>query len=172
MKTHRSIILLGLGLLLCAAVPALRASESGPEATITKARAYILDPNFSPDGIDKVLVEVLDASLAILPQKEYAAEYKSRIEWVKGAFAEKHLFSDKIRQYLGLSYKLVANGTAWQLPEELESPSSAREGMNAAIKVCARFLESALSEMKAGNNEQAVRHILDFVIMVVTPVEA
>ena len=172
MKTLRSIILLGLGLMLCAAVPALRAAETGPEATVIKARGYILDPNLRPDGIDQVLVEVLDASLAILPAKDYAAEYKSRIEWVKASFAEKHLFSDKIRQYLGLAYKLVANGTSWQLPEELKSPSSSQEGMKAAIKVCARFLKSALSEMKAGNNEKAVRHILDFVIMAVTPVEA
>jgi len=172
MKTHRSIILLALGLLFFSAGQGLQASETGPEATVIKARAYLLDPNFRPDGIEKVLVEVLDASLAILPQKDYASEYKSRIEWVKASFAEKHLFSDKIRQYLGLAYKLVANGTSWQLPEELKSVSSSQEGMNAAIKVCARFLESALSEMKAGNNEQAVRHILDFVIMVVTPVEA
>jgi len=172
MKTHRSIILLALGLLFFSAGPALRASETGPEATITKARAYILDPNLKPDGIDQVLVEVLDASLAILPQKDYAPEYKSRIEWVKASFAEKHLFSDKIRQYLGLSYKLVANGTSWQLPEELKSVSSSQDGMNAAVKVCARFLESALAELKAGNNEKAVRHILDFVILVITPVEA
>ena len=172
MKTHRSIILLSLGLLCILTAPALRASETGPEATITKARAYILDPNFSPRGIEQVLVEVLDVSLAILPQKDYASEYKSRIEWVKASFADKHLFSDKTRQYLGLAYKLVANGTAWQLPEELKSVSSSQDGMNAAIRVCARFLESAAAEMKAGNNEKAVRHILDFVIMVVTPVEA
>jgi hypothetical protein len=172
MKALRLIILLSLGLFLITAVPALRASETGPEATVVKARAYILDPNFSPDGIEKVLVEVLDASLAILPQKDYAPEFKSRIDWVKASFAEKHLFSDKIRQYLGLAYKLVANGTSWQLPEELKSISSSQDGMKAAIKVCARFLESAAAEMKAGNNEKAVRHILDFVIMVVTPVEA
>ena len=173
MNHRRPIALIALSLLFLSALPVLRASESKPEATIAKIRAYILDPNFKPDGIDKVLIEALDASLIILPGKDYAAEYKTKIEWVKSSFAEKNLFSDKIRQYLGLAYKLVANGAAWQLPEELKSPYSGQNAsLEMAMKICGRFLDSALAEMKAGNNEKAVRHILGFVIMVITPVEA
>ncbi len=172
MKTLRSTFLLGLGILCLAAVPFLLASETSPEATIAKVRAYILDPGFEPSGIDMALAEVLDVSLAILPQKEYAADFRSKIERVKASFAGKHLFSDKNRQYLGLSYKLVANGAAWQLPDELRSPASSQEGIKAAIRVGARFLEDALKAMKAGDNEKAVRCILDFVILVVTPIQA
>jgi len=172
MKTIRLTVILGLGLLFLWPATVLRALESDPEATISKIKVHILDPNFNPHGIEQILAEALDVSLALLPPKEYSAEYRSRIEWVKTAFSDKHLFSDKIRQYLGLSYKLVANGEAWRLPEEIKTAPSAGEGMKAALKLCARFLDSAMTEIRARNNEKAVRHILDFVILVVTPVEA
>jgi len=44
--------------------------------------------------------------------------------------------------------------------------------MKRATEACRRYLEAALAEMKAGNNEKAVRHLLDFVLVVVTPIEA
>jgi len=171
---HRKLIpLIALGVFFLSALPFLRASETKPEATIAKIRANILDPNFTPDGIDKVLIEALDASLAILPDKDFATEYKTKIGWVKSKFADKFMFSEKIRQYLGLAYKLVANGTAWQLPEELKSPYTGEKGsLEMAKKICGRLLDSALAEMKAGNNEKAIGYILGFVIIVVTPIEA
>jgi hypothetical protein len=172
MKKNLLIALTALGILFSVS-PFLRGSDTDAEATVTRIRASILDPNFKPDGIEKSLVEILDVSLAILPQKEYATEFKSKIEWVKNSFAEKHLFSDKIRQYLGIAYQLVSNGAAWQLPEELEKPyTGEKPAIEQATKVCGRYLESALAEMKAGNSEKAVRHLVGFVIMVVTPVEA
>jgi len=173
MNHRKMTALIPLGLLFLSALPVLRASETGPEATIAKIRANILDPSFTPDGIDKVLIEALDASLAILPDKDFAAEYEAKIGWVKSQFAESHMFSEKIRQYLGLAYKLVANGAVWQLPEELKAPYSGQKAsVEMAIKICGRLLDSALAEMKAGNNEKAIGHILGFVIIVVTPIEA
>ncbi len=172
MNHRRLIALIALNLLFLCALPVLRASETKPEATIAKIRTALLDPNFTPDGIEKMLTETLNAALAILPQKEYTADVTSKVDFVKASFAEKHLFSDKIRQDLGVAYRLVADGAAWQLPEEIKSAPAGDAGIKTATQACARYLEKALAEMKAGNNEAAVRHLFSFVLMVVTPIRA
>ena len=120
----------------------------------------------------KALVEVLDASLMILPNTDYADEFRSRIEWVRDSLKEGDLFSDKARQYLGLAYKLVAGGSLWQIPEELNDRRSAKKGIERATEICVELLDSALAERKAGNDEKAVRRLIAFVLLVVTPIEA
>jgi len=172
MKKHPQPAIFATALLLLSAVPILRASETKPEEIVAKTRATILDPNFKPDGIDKILVEILDVTLTILPKKDYDADFRTRIEWVKGSFAEKQMFSEKIRQYLGLSYKLVSGGASWQVPESLNNNVGDKAGVDDAIKVCARSLESALAEMNAGRNEEAVRELLSFILIIVTPIRA
>jgi hypothetical protein len=171
MKNRLTIALIGVALLIAAA-PALQGSETGPEGMIGRARTVILSPEASRDAITEALVEVLEASLLILPKTDYAEEFKSRVETVQKMFEDKALFSDKARQYLGLAYKMVSGGKSWQVPEELASAYRGKDIMEQAKKVCVRLVDSALAERKAGRNEQAVRDLLGFVLMVITPIEA
>lgn len=171
MKSRLTIALIGMGLLFAAAL-ALRGSETGPEAMISHARTVILAPHFSRDPIDKALVEVLDASLLILPKTDYAGEFNSLIEAVRGRIGGGELFSNKVYHDLQLAYKLATGGKDWQVPEELKTPGQAQKGKEQATKICAKLLDSSLAEHKAGQNEQAVSHLLEFVILVVTPIEA
>ena len=171
MKNRTLIALMVLGLIVSAA-PALAGLEDTAESMIARARAVVLTPDGSRDAILKALVEVLDASLMILPKTNYADEFRSRIEWVRGSLKNGDLFSDKARQYLGLAYKLVAGGSLWQVPAELKAADSAKKGIERATEICGQLLDSALTERKAGNNEKAVRYLLEFVLLVVTPIEA
>jgi hypothetical protein len=171
MKNRTTVALIAMGLFFSAAL-FLPSTESGPEAMISHARTVILTPDASRDAIIKALVEVLDASLLILPKTEYAEEYKSRIESVKRIYGESQLFSDKAHQYLGLAYKLVTGGKAWQVPDELKAPYREKDIMEQAKKVCLRLIDSALAARRAGRDEQSVRYLLEFVLMVITPIEA
>jgi hypothetical protein len=171
MKKRTLSALAVLGLLLPAVIAA-QSRETGPEAMILRARTVVLTPDFPDDAIKKALIEVLDASLLILPESDYSKEFGSRIGTVKKMSEEGGLLSDKARQYLGLAYKLASGGKAWQMPEELKSPYREKDIMEQAKKVCLKLLDSALAERKAGRNEEAVRRLLEFVIMVVTPIEA
>ena len=108
----------------------------------------------------------------ILPKTDYADEFRSRIAWVRDSLKEGILFSDKARQYLGLAYQLVAGGSLWQVPEELKAADPAKKGIERATEICVELLDSALAEHKAGNDEKAVRHLIAFVLLVVTPIEA
>jgi hypothetical protein len=138
---------------------------------ISQARSVVLDPNFSRDAIEKALVGVLDASLLILPKADYAREFRSLIEAVRGKMGGGELFSDKAYQDLGSAYKLVSGGRAWQVPEELKA-ANPQKGIELAKKICLKLLDSALAERKAGRDEQSVRCLIDFVLLVVTPIEA
>ena len=170
--TNRNLIpLMVLGLVL-AGVSVLADQDNTPEAMIGRARAAVLNPGGSCDAITKALSEVLDASLLILPKAEYADEFKTRISFVRSEIGKGELFSDKARQHLGLAYKLVAGGSLWQVPEELKSAGSAKKGIERATEICVELLDSAAAERKAGNDEKAVRRLIEFVLLVVTPIEA
>jgi hypothetical protein len=171
MKNWTMIILITLGLLVSTA-PALRGSQKDAESMIRHAASVIMTPDFSRDAILDALVEVLDASLLILPRTDYAEEFESRIEGARKTFVDRLLFSDKAHQYLGLAYRLVTGGKSWQIPEELASPYRGKDSLEQAKKVCQKLLDSALAERQAGRNEESVRYLLEFVLMVITPVQA
>jgi hypothetical protein len=171
MKKRLTFVFLGFAVLL-AAGPALRASVNDAEELIGRARATILSPHSSRDEITRALVQTLDASLLILPATDYAAEFRSRVGSAKKMFEEGALFEDKIRQYLGLAYKLVTGGEPWGVPEELKPAYRQQDALDLAKKHCLKLLDSALAERKAGRNEQAVRSLIGFVLLVITPMEA
>jgi hypothetical protein len=170
MKKRVTIALAGLALLL-AALPALGDPGQEAEALINRARAVIQTPHFARDAITNALSDALGASLLILPETDYAEDLRARIETVRKMFDDEVLFSDKGRQYLGLAYKMVNGGKIWQVPEELKI-LDAKKGIEKSLEICLKLLDSALAEIKAGRNELAVRDLLDFVILVVTPIEA
>lgn len=171
MKQHLMIALIGIALLL-AAVPALRGEEAGPEALIARARAVVLSPHFSREAINGALLDVLDASLLILPRTDRTKECRSRIEEAKKPIVQGELFSEKAYGDLGLAYKSVSGGTAWKIPEELTAAGAGSKGIEQATKICANLLDSALAAHKAGRSEESVRDLLGMVILIVTPIEA
>lgn len=171
---HRSLAafaLIGMAALF-AAVPAPLTAGDDFETAVGRARSVFWKPDFSREEVTQALGEALDASLMILPASDHAAEVRSRIETVRKMFAEGALFEDKIRQYLGLAYKTVSGGKAWEVPAELKSAFLEADIMARAKKICGALLDSSLAEHKAGRDEAAVRDLLSFVIFVVTPVEA
>ena len=171
MKQHLMIALIGIALLL-AAVPALRGEEAGPEALIARARAVILSPHFSREAVNGALLDVLDASLLILPRTDRTKECRSRIEEAKKPIVQGELFSEKAYGDLGLAYKSVSGGTAWKIPEELTAAGAGSKGIEQASKICAKLLDSALAAHTAGRSEESVRDLLGMVILIVTPIEA
>lgn len=171
MKKQLTIALIVLGLLVSTA-PVLPGSEKDAASMVSHAFSVIMDPSASRGIIKTALVEILDASLLILPKTDYSEEYRFRIEVAKKQFYEKSIFNDKGHQYLSFAYRLVTGGKKWQFPEELAAPYREKDIMEQAKKVAQRLIDSALAERKAGRNEQSVRYLLEFVLMVIMPVQA
>lgn len=164
-----------IALITCAAVmaaaPALRGSQDKPEAMIEHARQALSTPQPATEAITNALVDALSASLLIVPKTDYAEDYKSRIEGVRKMVKEGAMLSDKAYQDLGIAYKLVSGGKAWEIPAELKEAGSDKRGIEKATEICGQLLDAALAERKAGRDEEAVRDLLSFVILVVTPIE-
>lgn len=171
MKNRLTVVLAGF-FVLVALGPALRAAQDGPEALIKSARAVLEAPEHSCEGITRALVDAMDAALEILPETDYSDEFKSRVGTVRTMFQAGALFEGKARQYLGLAYKLVSGGKTWEVPAELKSAETAKIGVEKAVEICRKLLDSALADRKAGRNVEACRALLDFVILVITPIEA
>ena len=167
---------LTIALITCAAViaaaPALRSSQDKPEALIESARKALSIPQPATEAITKALVDALSASLLILPKTDYADEYKSRIEGVRTMVKQGAMLSPEAYEDLGAAYKLVSGGKAWEIPAELKASGSETKGIEKAVEICGTLLDAALAERKAGRNEEAVRDLLSFVLLVVTPMEA
>ena len=168
MNNRLMIVLLGLTI-LTAAGPALRATATDPETIINHTKQIVMTPDPPEHGLVQALADILGVSLTILPPMDHAAEFKSRIEAAQKAFSEGTLFSDKAYQGLGEAYKLAAGGKAWQIPEELKAPGHG--SIDQARDICVKLLDSALVEYKAGRDIEAVRDLLGFAILVVTPIE-
>lgn len=161
-----------LALVTLSAAPALRGAQSSPEALIENARTVLKAPELPREAVTRALADALSASLLILPKKDYADEFRSRVATVREMFEVGALFEDKARQYLGLAYKLVSGGKAWEVPAELKSAYREADIMAQANKICGALLDSSLAEHKAGRDEAAVRDLISFVIFVITPIEA
>ncbi len=154
-----------------AAAPFLRGTETDAGSMILHAHSVILDRSSSRDATKNALLEILDAALLILPNSGTAAECRSRIEVAKREFDEKSMFSDKGHQYLSLAYRLVADGKKWHVPEDIGAAYKSADIMEAARKAAQERIDGALSGLKAGRGEEAVRSLLDYVLMIVTPIE-
>jgi hypothetical protein len=166
-----ALALVGIAALL-AAVPAPLAAGDDFETTVGRVRSIFEKSHFSREEVTQALGEALDAALLVLPASDHAAEVRSRVETVRKMFADGALFEDKVRQYLGLAYKTVAGGKAWEITAELKSAYREADIMAQAKRICGALLDSSLAEHKAGRDEGAVRDLLSFVIFVVTPVQA
>ena len=171
MNNRLTVTLVGLGLFL-AAIPVLAVPEDAAEAMIGRARNVLMTPDAGREAISGALVEVLEASLLILPQADYAEEFRSRLGTVKKMFDDGALLEEKTRQYLGFAYKMVSGGKSWEVPAKLKSAYREVDIMERGKRIGAGLLDSALAARRAGRNEAAVRDLISFVIFVITPVEA
>lgn len=170
-RSLTALALIGTAALLAAA-PAPLAAGDDFETTVGRVRSVFFKPHFSREEVTQSLAEALDAALLVLPASDHAAEVRSRIETVRKMLADGALFEDKIRQDLGLAYRMVAGGKAWEIPAELQSAYRETDITARAKRIRGAPLDSSLAEHKSGRDEAAVRDLLSFVIFVVTPVQA
>ena len=166
------VLIAALALITISPTPAFQASQAAPEALIENARALLKAPELPREAVTRALADALSAALLILPKTDYANEFKSRIGTVRKMFEDGALFEDKARQYLGLAYKLVSGGKTWEVPAELKAADGTNKGIEKAVELCGKLLDSALADRKAGRNVEACRALLDFVILIITPIEA
>ena len=156
---------------LSAAAPAPGAPGEDVEGMINRAVAVFTDHPPAGMSANAALADILEASVLVLPATPYAGEFRSRIERAKKDFRETSMFSDKAYADLAAAYRLASAGQEWKFPEASIRPRDEGSGIDRARVYCQAEIDSAQSEIKAGRGECAARHLVRFVLLVVTPIE-
>lgn len=169
MKERLNVLLtISLALLLFCQTNSL-ADTQDIEKKILAVKDILFKQASSKEDIKPALFQLLDIAIAIMPKSEYSNEFVRKIKVAKSELDE-HFFNEKGRQYLSLAYRIVNSGKRYQFPEELETFKVEAEFMAKAKKVVEGLFDSAITNYKSGNNEHAVKSLLEVVIMIVTPI--
>jgi hypothetical protein len=168
----QSCILVFLTILLVSTLSGFPVELEDTGAKITEACKVFFDPGISPtkDKILDSLFQMLDIASSITTASEYKDEIKSRIDVAKDLLKNESLFNEKARQYLSFAYRMMTNGRKFQRPEELDVFVTPAEAQEKAMKYSKELIANALSELEAGNPGETARMLLEFVLLVVTPI--
>jgi len=153
--------------LLVATTLGLAATTTRPDdlaEKIQKASALLLDSEKSEDKNQgmRLLVESVDLAAAggSLP-----AGFQDEVRGALEIFRQGSIFDQRASDKLRKAYALLNAGKPFQMPTEISSIDQAVEYGRAQI-------QSALTQVKAGKNADAVKPLLEVVLMVITPMEA
>jgi geranylgeranyl pyrophosphate synthase len=132
------------------------------------------DALFKSDGTMETMVDslaqLLDVVVVLTSTSQYKDEITRHVEVAKDLITNQSLFNEKARQYLSLAYRMITNGQKYQKPEELDEFVTPSEAQKKAMKYAKNLIEKSLSELEAGHDGNTAKYLLEFVLMIVTPV--
>ena len=169
--TKKIFTLALLGLISIAGLSKVWTNSEDTKTKINAACDVFFNPSASPaqENIVDSLSQLLDIAASITTS-EYKEDIKYRIEVAKELFKEKSLFNEKARQYLSFAYRMMTNGQKFQKPEELDEFVTPDEAQEKAMKYTRNLMDKALAELDAGNPDETAKFLVEFVLMVVTPI--
>jgi hypothetical protein len=134
------------------------------EEKIQKASSLLLDSEKSEDKDQGflLLVESIDLAAA---GGSFPAGFQDEIRGTLEIFRRGSILDQQGGDKLRKAYTLLNAGKPFQMPAEIPSIAQAVEYGRTQIR-------SALAQVKAGKNADAVRPLLEVILMVITPMEA
>jgi hypothetical protein len=164
MKKQFLILTAILFLFFTFAKSSLLARTESLEEKIQKATSLLLDSEKSEDKDLGFLLFVESIDLAAAGGS-FPAGFQSEIRGALEIFRRGSILDQQGGDKLRKAYTLLNAGKPFQMPAEISSIAQAVEyGRNQ--------VRSALAQVKAGKNADAVRPLLEVILMVITPMEA
>jgi len=159
-----AIVLTALTLLL---IPAWgRAAAAGaPQALedkIAKGVSLLMDDN-TDDHIDKGMVLLVESVDAAATGKTFSESFLSKIRGALQIFREQGARQEMGIENLRAAYALLNDGKPFQMPAGLKDVAEIGE-------LCRKKADIALVRIKAGTKAEAVKPLLELILLVVTPV--
>ena len=164
MKSKVSTLIV-LWLLLMGFGPAKTSPESKDlEEKILKASALLLDSEKSEDKSQGflLLVESIDLAAA---GGSFPAGFQDEVSGALEIFRRGSILDQQGGEKLRKAFTLLNSGKSFQMPAEISNIAQAVEYGRTQI-------QSALAQVKAGKNADAVRPLLEVILMVITPTVA
>lgn len=131
---------------------------------IQKASSLLLDSEKSEDKNQGflLLVESIDLAAA---GGSFPAGFQGEIRGALEIFRQGSILDQQGGEKLKKAYALINSGKSFQMPAEISSIDQAVEYGRSQIR-------AALSQVKAGKNADAVKPLLEVLLMVITPMVA
>jgi hypothetical protein len=131
---------------------------------IQKASALLLDSEKSEDKSQGflLLVESIDLAAA---GGSFPAGFQEEIRGALNLFRQGSILNLQAGEKLRKAYALVNSGKPFQMPAEVKS-------IDQAVEYGRNQVQAALNQVKAGKNADAVKPLLEVILMVITPMGA
>jgi hypothetical protein len=149
------------------------AAAQDSRARIKAASSVFLsppDPGVTQAAMVSAMVELLDVTVSLTRESQYAQDIKSRIDVAKDLFLKTSLFNDKARQYLSFAHRMTSGGRKYEKPKDLDEFVTPQEMQEKSRKYCATLVSGALAALERGQNSEAATLLLEFVLAIITPV--
>ena len=126
---------------------------------------YLLEHN-TPTGVDckEGFYPLIEAMVLMLPQAGYSTEFNDKITKANELFKKNGIFERQGIELLHQAYRSINNGKDFEIPGDLKEISD-------AVEYGKKWVNLSRECLKQGKTGDAVRHLLDVAIMVVTPME-
>jgi len=145
----------------------LAGTPTGPDALaekIQKASALLLDSEKSEDKSQGFLLLVESIDLAATGGG-FPAGFQDEVRGALELFRQGSILDQEGGNKLRKAYALLNAGKSFQMPAEISS-------LDQAVEYGRTQINSALDQVKAGKNADAVKPLLEVILMVITPMEA
>lgn len=156
-----SVLLLFVAAFCLAGTPA---QTNGLEEKIQKASSLLLDSEKSGDKDQGFLLLVESTDLAAAGGS-FPAGFRDEIRGALEILRRGSILDEQGGNKLRKAYALLNSGKPFQMPTEISSIAQ-------AVEYGRTQLRSVLAQVKAGKNADAVKPLLEVILMVITPMEA
>lgn len=156
-------------------IPNVAASSLGQEGVksrIISATNTVMGRQDSPPTMETIVgavLELLDLSAAVSPDNQYKKEIQSRIGVAKERIEDNSLFDDKARQYLSFAYRMMTQGTKYEMPKELDEFVTPAELQEKTLRYVEGLVTQSIEALEGGDRQETARLLLEIVLMTVTP---
>jgi hypothetical protein len=153
-------------------VAAFPLSQEDVKSRIISAANTLMGRQDSPPTMGTIvgaILELLDLSAAVTPDNQYKEEIQSRIGVAKERIEDNSLFDDKARQYLSFAYRMMTEGTKYEMPKELDEFVTPAELQEKILRYVEGLVTQSIEALEGGDRQETARLLLEIVLMTVTP---
>lgn len=147
-------------------------SQEDFKSRIISATNTVMGRQDSPPTMETIVgavLELLDLSAAVSPDNQYKEEIQSRIGVAKERIEDNSLFDDKARQYLSFAYRMMTEGTKYEMPKELDEFVTPAELQEKTLRYVEGLVTQSIEALEGGDRQETARLLLEIVLMTVTP---
>jgi hypothetical protein len=166
----RAFISILVLILSCSSLSMACIQTSDTQDTIVKVSDAFFKGTIGMEEIADYLNMLLDTAVSLSKTSQYHDKIEYNVGVAQDLLKNDSIFNDKARQYLSFAYRMLTGGIKYERPPELDVFITPEEAGEKGIAYSKKLIENALYCLKEKKDIEAAKHLIEFVLMTVTPV--